>query len=198
MGLICDKQCKLVQENPWTGPALFNSAWWVNITPLPSTSISQLPAPPHASPDLCGGAWKPTGCTLVPVSAGAACKEDPTISYSVIWASCAAIPPNSLNSHQECGVAHFPPAASPELTGASFLSHHSRHPKKKGWRSSHVVPCNLTASWRFSSSSTHLSQIPSFSDPFISSCSRFLSLLLCDLVSRTASLCTSLPFQILP
>lgn len=60
MWLICDNQCKLVQENPWTEPVLFNSVWWLNITPLSSTSaasgcswtISQLPAPPHAIPLL--------------------------------------------------------------------------------------------------------------------------------------------------
>lgn len=60
MWLICDNQCKLVQENPWAEPVLFNSVWWLNITPLYSTSaasgcsctISQLPAPPHRVPLL--------------------------------------------------------------------------------------------------------------------------------------------------
>lgn len=60
MWLICDNQCKLVQENPWTEPALFNSVWCLNIAPLPSASAAagcscttpQLPAPAHINPLL--------------------------------------------------------------------------------------------------------------------------------------------------
>lgn len=40
MWLICDNQCKLVQENLWAEPVLYNAAWWVNITPLHSISCT--------------------------------------------------------------------------------------------------------------------------------------------------------------
>lgn len=143
--LICDNQCKLAQENPWTEPVLFNSVWWLNITPLHTAStasgwscaFSQLPAPSHTAPF-----WPVLQC-----SASA-------------WMPWAVISPGSFYSHRD-----------PEALWYSLSSPIAPVSHKEGLK--HVALCDLATSWCSSSSSSHLSQILSFPDPFISSCSVF-------------------------
>lgn len=142
-------------------------------------------SPHHSPPELCCSVQPLLGCP--PAVFWSQC----LLGLAVISCHHVVISPNSLYSHRGCGQPALSCSWPRSLLVQSCLSHHPNHPVKKGWRSLHVALCNLAASWRFSSFSYHLSQIPSFSDPFISSCSVFKPSLMWLIVYNSFPLCFS-------
>lgn len=198
--LICDNQCKLVQENPRTEPVLFNSAWWLNIAPLHSASaasgcshaIAQLPAPPHTIPLLSYAAvfslcWDAHRLYSDPSSCWGWLSQVTTM----LWFH--QIP----SIHTVAVVSQLCPAAGP---GACWCSAAFSTTPITPWRRAEgacTLPCvilllaDVSPPFPIIYPKSLPFQIPSFPPAL------FLSLLLCDLLSRTASLCASLLFQIL-